>query len=71
MSQLSPRTKPIIPITFREVGDYARNYYRDKGLYFIEHTRDGFKAIANLIAYAKFRAKCRRRSGIRQVPAAA
>ncbi len=57
ISHLSATTKPIIPITFREVGDYARKYYRDKGLYFIEHTRDGFKAITNLIRYARFTRK--------------
>ncbi len=57
LSQLSTTSKPIIPITFREVSDYSRKYYRDRGLYFIEHTRDGFKAIANLIRYAKFRRK--------------
>ncbi|MGD0277245.1 MAG: CoA-binding protein, partial [Syntrophales bacterium] len=34
--------KPIIPITFREVNDYARKYYRDHGAYFIEHAEDGF-----------------------------
>lgn len=54
ISHLSATSKPIIPITFREVTDYARKYYRDKDLYFIEHTRDGFTAIANLIRYARF-----------------
>jgi acetate---CoA ligase (ADP-forming) len=57
ISHLSATSKPIIPITFREVGDYARKYYRGKGLYFIEHTRDGFKAMANLIQYARFTRK--------------
>ncbi|HOD16981.1 MAG TPA: CoA-binding protein [Spirochaetota bacterium] len=52
-----PSAKPIIPIAFREVGEQARRFYRDKNLYVVEHTRDGFKAIANLIAYAKFRRK--------------
>lgn len=46
--------KPIIPITFREVNDYARKYYRDHGAYFIEHAEDGFKAVSHLISYAKF-----------------
>lgn len=50
-----PSPKPIAALAFREVGDQARQYYRDKNIYYIEHTRDGFKAIANLIAYAKFR----------------
>lgn len=57
ITHLSATAKPIIPITFREVSDYARKYYRDKGLYFIEHTRDGFKAISNLIQYARFTRK--------------
>jgi acetate---CoA ligase (ADP-forming) len=52
-----PSPKPVIPIAFREVGDDARRYYHDRGLYFIEHARDGFRAIANLVAYAKFRRK--------------
>jgi acetate---CoA ligase (ADP-forming) len=46
--------KPIIPITFREVSDYARGYYRDHGAYFIEHVQDGFKAVSHFIRYARF-----------------
>ncbi len=46
--------KPIIPITFREVNDYARKYYRDHGAYFIENTEEGFKAVSHLIWYAQF-----------------
>jgi len=52
-----PSPKPIIPIAFREVEDGARSYYHDRGLYFIEHARDGFRAIANLIQYARFQRK--------------
>ena len=52
--------KPIIPITFRHVTDYARNYYRNNGAYFIEHAEDGFKAVAHLIRYAKFQRKFQR-----------
>jgi acetate---CoA ligase (ADP-forming) len=63
-----PSPKPVIPIAFREVSDEARRYYHDRGLYFIEHARDGFKAIANLIAYAKFR---RRIGAAEAVPAMA
>ncbi len=55
LSVLPGARKPVIPLTFRDVGEYARAYYRDNGLYYIEHTRDGFKAVANLIQYAKFR----------------
>jgi len=46
--------KPVIPLTFREMTDFARKYYRDRGLYFIEHPADGFRAIAHLFRYAKF-----------------
>ncbi len=46
--------KPLIPITFREVSGYARQYYRDHGVYFIEHVEDGLKALAHLIGYARF-----------------
>jgi acyl-CoA synthetase (NDP forming) len=46
--------KPVIPITFREVSDYARQYYRDHEAYFIDHVEDGFKAVSHLIRYAQF-----------------
>ncbi|MGO9145686.1 MAG: acetate--CoA ligase family protein [Desulfomonilia bacterium] len=46
--------KPVIPLTFREVNDYARRYYYEHGVYFIEHAEDSFKAIAHLIRYAEF-----------------
>jgi acyl-CoA synthetase (NDP forming) len=52
--------KPIIPITFREVNDYARKYYRDHNAYFIEHAEDGFKAVSHLIEYANFQKRFRR-----------
>lgn len=51
---LHTTTKPVIPVTFREVSDYARKYYRDQGAYFIEHAEDGFKAIAHFIRYSEF-----------------
>ncbi len=68
ISHLSATSKPIIPITFREVGDYARKYYRDKGLYFIEHTRDGFKAVANLIRYARFTSRMEAEEAVSDIP---
>jgi len=46
--------KPVIPLAFREVTEYSRKFYREKGLYFIEHPRDGFRAIAHLVNYGKF-----------------
>lgn len=54
MSAVAGATKPVIPVTFREVSDYARTYYRDRSLYYIEHVEDGFRAIRNLIQYAGF-----------------
>jgi acyl-CoA synthetase (NDP forming) len=50
--------KPVIPITFREVSDNARGYYRDHGVYFIDHVEDGFKAVSHLIRYAEFLRGC-------------
>ena len=47
-------SKPVIPLTFREVSDYARRYYHNNGVYFIEHPEDAFKAIAHLMRYAEF-----------------
>jgi len=46
--------KPIIPMAFREVNDYARGYYHEKGMHLLEHIEDGFKAISHLIGYARF-----------------
>ena len=54
LSMIHTAGKPIIPITFREVSDYARRYYRDHGTYFIDHVEDGFKAVSHLIRYAQF-----------------
>jgi acetyltransferase len=54
LSVLPSAGKPVVPITFREVSDYARQYYRDRRCYYIEHVEDGFKAIAHLIRYAEF-----------------
>jgi acyl-CoA synthetase (NDP forming) len=59
---LHSSTKPIVPVTFREVSDYARKYYRDKGTYFIEHAEDGFKAISHFIRYAEFQRSFRMRN---------
>ncbi len=46
--------KPIIPITFREMSDYARKDFEDKGFYYIENPDLGLKALAHLIDYAEF-----------------
>jgi acetyltransferase len=46
--------KPVVALSFREVTDYARQYYEKNGMYFIEHPEDSFKALSHLIRYAKF-----------------
>ena len=46
--------KPVIPLCFREMTEFARKYYHEHGVYFIEHPEDSFKAIAHLIGYADF-----------------
>ncbi len=46
--------KPVVALSFREVTDYARRYYEENGIYFIEHPQDSFKALSHLIQYAKF-----------------
>ncbi|MBN1534378.1 MAG: acetate--CoA ligase family protein [Spirochaetes bacterium] len=61
LSQLPSAGKPVIALTFREVSEYARKFYHDRGLYYIEHTRDGFKAIGNLIEYARFQRRFAKR----------
>lgn len=47
-------TKPIVPITFREMTDYGRDYFHKKGFYYIEHAEYGLKAISHLMKYAAF-----------------
>ncbi|HNQ84932.1 MAG TPA: CoA-binding protein [Deltaproteobacteria bacterium] len=54
MGVLRQARKPIVPVTFREVSDYARRYYREHELYYVEHVRDGLRAIAHLIRYERF-----------------
>lgn len=54
MGALRDAGKPIVPITFREVSDYARRHYRENGLYYVEHVEDGLRAVAHLIRYARF-----------------
>ncbi|HOS96793.1 MAG TPA: CoA-binding protein [Deltaproteobacteria bacterium] len=54
LSALPQTGKPVIPVTFREVTDYARASYRSHNLYYIEHVEDGLKAVRNLVRYAGF-----------------
>ena len=46
--------KPIVPITFREMTDCAREYFKDKDFYYMENPDLGLKAVAHLIDYAEF-----------------
>jgi acetyltransferase len=51
---LTTTTKPIVPITFREMNEYARDDFKDKGFYYIENPDLGLKALAHLINYAEY-----------------
>ncbi|MBN2283394.1 MAG: acetate--CoA ligase family protein [Deltaproteobacteria bacterium] len=46
--------KPVVPITFREMTDYARRYFNEKGLFYIESPDVGFRALAHFIGYGVF-----------------
>jgi acetyltransferase len=54
MSLIDTVNKPVIPITFREMTEYAEKYLSDRGLYFIENPDIGFKAVSHLMEYAEF-----------------
>lgn len=54
MDPVRDSEKPVIPLTFREVGEYARRFYRDMGHSYIDHAHDGLKAVRNFLAYARF-----------------
>jgi len=54
LSHIKTSPKPLVPIMFREAGDYARRYYEEHGIAAIEDPGLGFKAIAHLIQYARF-----------------
>ncbi len=49
--------KPVIALSFREINDYARRYYHDQGVHYIEHPEDSFKAISHFMRYAQFQRK--------------
>jgi len=54
MSLIDTVNKPVIPIIFREMTEYAEKYLSDRGLYFIENPDIGFKAVSHLMKYAEF-----------------
>jgi len=51
---LASSPKPLVPVVFREIGDYAREYFHSRAVPYIEHPAVGFKAVAHLIQYAAF-----------------
>jgi len=51
---LASSPKPLVPVIFREVGEYAREYFHSRSVPYIEHPVVGFKAVAHLIRYAAF-----------------
>lgn len=46
--------KPMALIPFKKITDYARRYFNDNGLYFIEQPQIGLKAISHFMSYAGF-----------------
>jgi len=54
LAGLASSPKPLVPIIFREIGDYARDYFQSREVPYIEHPAVGFKAVAHLIQYAAF-----------------
>lgn len=54
MSRYHSSSKPLVPITFKEMNDYARRYFREKGIYFIEQPHLGFRALSHFMRYAEF-----------------
>ncbi len=46
--------KPVVLIPFKEMTDYARSYFNEKGLYYIEQPQIGLKAISHVMKYAQY-----------------
>jgi len=51
---LRASAKPLVAITFKEMSDYAREYYDRHGIPYIEQPELGFRAISHLIEYARY-----------------
>ena len=47
-------SKPLAVIPFKEINDYARSYFNENGLYFIEQPQIGLKAISHFMKYAEY-----------------
>ena len=54
MSRYHTCPKPVIPMIFKEMNEYARALFDEKGYYYIEQPQVGFKAISHLMRYAGF-----------------
>ena len=46
--------KPLVPLIFREMNTFAREFFDTRGLYCIEQPELGFRALAHLFAYARY-----------------
>jgi acyl-CoA synthetase (NDP forming) len=46
--------KTIVPITFREAGDYAQEFFKNLNIHVIEQPEMGFKTLSHFINYAKY-----------------
>jgi len=65
ISKFTDYSKPLVIIPFKEMTDYARSYYHENGLYFIEQPQTGLKAIAHFMKYAGFLRKFEQNNDIR------
>jgi acyl-CoA synthetase (NDP forming) len=63
LSKFQTFSKPLVIIPFKEMSDYARSYFHEKGLYFIEQPQTGLKAISHFMRYAEFLRKFKQDHG--------
>ncbi|MGC9324141.1 MAG: acetate--CoA ligase family protein [Desulfomonilia bacterium] len=54
LSLAGTRRKLVIPITFREVSEFAKTYFSSRGITYIDQPGIGFKALSHMIRYASF-----------------
>jgi acyl-CoA synthetase (NDP forming) len=46
--------KSVVPIAFRETGDYAQEFFKSRNIHVIEQPDTGFKALSHFINFAKY-----------------
>jgi acetate---CoA ligase (ADP-forming) len=46
--------KTVVPVAFRESGDYAREFFESRNIHVMEQPDMGFKALSHFINYAKY-----------------